>query len=230
MKIGIMGTGSVGRTLATRLVEVGHSVIIGTRSVEEKLAENERDQYGNVSFGEWQTLNPEVPLGSFAEAANYGDIIINATKGSASLEALKMAGEESLGGKIIIDLSNPLDSSKGMPPSLIPELSNTNSLGEEIQKQFPQSKVVKTFNTMWAGLMVNPSRINNGDHTNFICGNDQEAKNSVIDILVEMGWKKENILDLGDITSSRGTESYLPFWLRIFMTKNNGAFNIKVVE
>lgn len=225
-----MGTGSVGRTLATRLVEVGHSVIIGTRSVEEKLAENERDQYGNVSFGEWQTLNPEVPLGSFAEAANYGDIIINATKGSASLEALKMAGEESLGGKIIIDLSNPLDSSKGMPPSLIPELSNTNSLGEEIQKQFPQSKVVKTFNTMWAGLMVNPSRINNGDHTNFICGNDQEAKNSVIDILVEMGWKKENILDLGDITSSRGTESYLPFWLRIFMTKNNGAFNIKVVE
>lgn len=225
-----MGTGSVGRTLATKLVEVGHSVIIGTRSVEEKLEENERDQYGNVSFGEWQTLNPEVPLGSFAEAADYGEIIINATKGSASLEALKMAGEESLGGKIIIDLSNPLDSSKGMPPSLIPELSNTTSLGEEIQKQFPRSKVVKTFNTMWAGLMVNPSRINNGDHTNFICGNDQEAKNSVIDILVEMGWKKENILDLGDITSSRGTESYLPFWLRIFMTKNNGAFNIKVVE
>lgn len=230
MKIGILGTGSVGRTLAEKLVEVGHSVIMGTRDVDEKLKDERRDQYGGPPFSEWQLSNPEVPLGTFEEAARYGELIINATKGSGSLDALKLAGNDNLTGKTILDLSNPLDSSKGMPPSLIPELSNTNSLGEEIQKQFPDAKVVKTLNTMWAGLMVNPNMINNGDHTNFICGNDQGAKQLVREVLAQMGWHDNNILDLGDISSSRGTESYLPFWLRIFMSKNNGAFNIKVVE
>ena len=129
-----------------------------------------------------------------------------------------------------MDIANPLDFSKGMPPSLIPALSNTNSLGEEIQKSFPSAIVVKTLNTMWCGLMVNPVMINNGDHTNFICGNDAEGKQKVKALLSEFGWKNENILDLGDISSARGTEAVLPIWLRIWNATQNGAFNVKVVS
>jgi len=141
-----------------------------------------------------------------------------------------MADINDLNGKILIDIANPLDFSKGMPPSLLPELTNTNSLGEEIQKTFPDVKVVKTLNTMWAGLMVNPAMIGGGDHTVFICGNDSGSKGEVKEILKLFGWKDSNILDLGDISSSRGTEMYLPLWLRIFGAKNNGAFNIKIVS
>jgi predicted dinucleotide-binding enzyme len=140
-----------------------------------------------------------------------------------------MAGD-AINGKIIIDVSNPLDFSKGMPPSLIPSLSNTYSLGEEIQKTFPNVKVVKTLNTMWCGLMVNPKLIGNGDHTNFICGNDADAKSKVRLLLNEFGWRNENILDLGDISTARGTEMYLPLWLRIWGATQNGSFNIRVVS
>lgn len=230
MKIGIIGTGSVGRTLAARLHEVGHKVVIGTRNVEEKLADESRDQYGTPPFAEWQNQNPEIPLVTFAEAASYGDVIINATKGEASVNALKQAGNENLSGKIIVDVGNPLDSSKGMPPTLIADLSNTHSLGEEIQMKFPESKVVKTLNTMWAGIMINPSIINNGEHTNFICGNDQQAKETVKSMLKDMGWKEENLMDLGDISASRGTESFLPTWLRILNVKKTGAFNLRIVD
>lgn len=229
MKIGIIGTGSVGQTLATRLVELGHEVMIGTRNVSEKLADNNKDQYGNPSFAEWHKANPHVSLATFKEAASFGELIINASKGVASIHALNQAGSMNLDGKILLDLANPLDSSSGMPPTLVPELSNTNSLGEEIQKNFPGAKVVKTLNTMWAGLMVNPLMINNGDHTNFICGNETQAKQTVRQLLTEMGWKDENILDLGDISSARGTEAYLPIWLRIMLSKNSGAFNLRVV-
>lgn len=230
MKIGIIGTGTVGRTLAARLNEVGHKVVIGTRNVEEKLADESKDQYGNPSFSTWQQQNPEIPLVTFNEAASYGDVVINATKGEASINALKQAGNENLSGKVLVDVGNPLDGSKGMPPTLLPELSNTHSLGEEIQLKFPEVKVVKTLNTMWAGLMINPSLINNGDHTNFICGNDPGAKETVKSLLKDMGWKDENILDLGDISASRGTESYLPTWLRILNAKKTGAFNLRIVD
>ena len=127
-------------------------------------------------------------------------------------------------------IANPLDFSHGAPPSLIPALSNTNSLGEEIQKTFPAAKVVKTLNTMWCGIMVNPAMIAGADHTNFICGNDADAKQKVTSLLQEFGWKKENLLDLGDISAARGSESVLPIWLRIWGATQNGAFNIKVVS
>jgi len=117
-----------------------------------------------------------------------------------------------------------------MPPSLVAELSNTNSLAEEIQKSFPESKVVKTLNTMPAGLMVNPGMVNKGDHTNFICGNDPEAKEKVKSLLKEFGWRSENILDLGVITSARGTEAILLLWVGIMGTKPTGAFNFKIVS
>ena len=152
----------------------------------------------------------------------------NCTSGGGSLDALKLAGENNLKGKIIVDLANPLDFSKGMPPSL--SVVNTNSLGEEIQKAFPNSKIVKALNTMWCGLMVNPAMINSGDHSVFISGNDAAAKEEVKEILTSFGWHEKNILDLGDITKARGTEMYLPLWLNIYGATNNGAFNIKIVS
>jgi 8-hydroxy-5-deazaflavin:NADPH oxidoreductase len=230
MKTAIIGTGAVGQTFASKLIILGHDVMMGTRNVAEKLASTERDGYGNPPFSEWHALNKNVKLGTIAEAAAFGEIILNVTQGANSINALKLADAKHLSGKILIDIANPLDFSQGMPPCLIPALSNTNSLGEEIQKTFPDAKVVKTLNTMWCGLMVNPAMIGGGDHDNFICGNDPDAKNQVKSLLYEFGWKSENILDLGDITSARGTEAVLPIWLRIWGATQNGAFNFKIVS
>jgi hypothetical protein len=175
-------------------------------------------------------LNEKIKLGTFSDAAEFGELIVNATQGINSVNALKSADPKNLNGKILIDIANPLDFSKGMPPSLLPELSNTHSLGEEIQNTFPQVQIVKTLSTMWAGIMVNPAMINNGDHTNFICGNNPEAKQKVISLLTEFGWKSENLLDLGDISSARGVEAILPIWLRIMGAKQSAAFNFKIVS
>jgi predicted dinucleotide-binding enzyme len=229
-KIAILGTGSVGQTYASKFISLGHDVMLGTRNVSEKLAGTAKDGYGNPPFSEWYSKNNSVKLGTFKEAAAFGEIILNATMGANSLNALKLADAKNLNGKILIDISNPLDFSKGMPPSLIPELSNTNSLGEEIQRTFPDVNVVKALNTMWSSLMVNPLMINGGDHNAIICGNNSNAKGVVKDILKSFGWSDKNILDLGDITAARGTEMYLPLWLRILGVKNNGAFNIKIVS
>jgi len=229
-RIAIMGTGSVGQAYASKFITLGYEVMLGTRNVSEKMADTAKDGYGNPPFREWYSANKTVKLGTFEEAAIFGEIILNATMGAKSVAALKLAGVKNLNGKILIDVANPLDFSKGMPPSLLPELSNTNSLGEEIQKTFPDVKVVKTLNTMWNGLMVNPTMLSGGDHSAFICGNSPEAKETVKEILKSFGWPDENILDLGDISSARGTEMYLPLWLRILGATGNGAFNIKIVS
>jgi 8-hydroxy-5-deazaflavin:NADPH oxidoreductase len=228
--IGILGTGIVGQTLASKFIKLGYDVMLGTRYVSERLAGTEKDGYGNPPFSEWYALNKSIRLGTFKESAIFGEIILNATQGANSINALKLADAKNLSGKILIDVSNPLDFSRGMPPNLIPELSNTNSLGEEIQKTFPGLRVVKTLNTMWCGLMVNPGMINKGDHNVFMCGNDSDAKVKVKQILKSFGWTTKNIIDLGDISSARGTEMYLPFWLSVSGTKKSGAFNIKIVS
>ena len=215
MKIAVLGTGTVGVTIAGRLIESGHQVMMGSRTANNEKALNWVKSAGN-----------NASAGTFEEAAKFGELVFNNTKGEAALEALKMAGEKNLEGKIIIDTSNPLDFSNGMPPSLF--ISNTNSLGEEIQKAFPKSQVVKTLNTMWCGIMINP-RMLKDEHTVFVCGNDASAKNKTKEILKLFGWMDQEILDLGDITQSRATESYLPLWLRIYMATNNGAFNIKII-
>lgn len=229
-RIAIMGTGGVGQAYASKFIALGYDVMLGTRNVSEKLADSAKNGYGNPPFSEWHASNKSVKLGTFSEAALFGEIILNATMGAKSIAALNSAGAKNLNGKILIDVANPLDFSKGMPPSLLPELSNTNSLGEEIQKTFPDVKVVKTLNTMWNGLMVNPAMLNGGDHSSFICGNSTEAKEEVKEILKSFGWPAKNILDLGDISAARGTEMYLPLWLRIFGATGSGAFNIKIVS
>ncbi len=217
MKIAVLGTGTVGQTIGAKLVELGHQVMMGSRT-----ATNEKAK----AFVEKQ--NGKATAGTFPDAAAFGELVFNCTSGAGTLEALKLAGENNLKGKIIIDLANPLDFSKGMPPSL--SVVNTNSLGEEIQKNFPSVKVVKALNTMWCGLMVNPGMINGGDHNTFICGNDADAKGKVKEILKSFGWTEKNILDLGDLSAARGTEMYLPIWLRVYGATNNGAFNIKIVS
>lgn len=229
MKIAIIGTGAVGRTLASKLVELDYDVMMGTRNVTEKLAGTAKDNMGNPPFSDWLKANKKVKLGTFAEAAAFGELVINATNGANSVTALILAGAKNLAGKVLIDIANPLDFSNGMPPSLLPTLSNTNSLAEEIQKTFPDVMVVKTLNTMWSGLMVNPNLIGKGDHINFISGNSTQAKSRVQKILNEFGWKNENIMDLGDITGARATESVLPIWLKIMGVTKSGAFNFKVV-
>jgi predicted dinucleotide-binding enzyme len=230
MKIAVLGTGNVGQTIAAKLSDLGHKVMIGTRNVQESKARTTRDAYGNPGFGDWLPGHPALETGTFGEAVAFGELIVNATQGGKSVAALQMAKPEDLKGKIIIDIANPLDYSKGMPPVIIPELCNTHSLGEELQKLFPQTYVVKTLNTMWCGLMVNPAMLGGGDHQNFICGNNSEAKEKVKHILNDFGWKDQNIFDLGDITSARGTELILPLWLRIMTVKRSGAFNFKIVS
>jgi 8-hydroxy-5-deazaflavin:NADPH oxidoreductase len=228
MKAAVLGTGSVGQAIANRLAGLGHEVVIGTRDVAESKLRKTADAFGNPAIGEWVENNPTIKLVTFAEAAAFGEIVFNCTKGVYGIEALTLAGKENLNRKIIVDISNPLDFSKGMPPTLT--ISNDNSLGEEIQKHFPNAKVVKALNTMWCGLMVNPAMIGGGDHSTFVCGNDQDAKATVKTILKSFGWAEKNTIDLGDITNSRGTEMYLPLWVRLFGVTQNGAFNIKIVS
>ena len=227
MKIGVFGTGGVGQTIGAKLVELGHEVMIGTRDVAKTMAHTEPGPFGQPPFSAWLKQNLGIRLGSYADAARHGEVIINATSGTGSLDALHQAGDENLNGKILIDLANPLDFSRGMPPSLT--VSNTDSLGEQIQREIPQVKVVKTLNTVTASLMVNPGQLANGEHHIFLSGNDPVAKARVAEWLATwFGWKY--ILDLGDITTARGTEMYLPLWLRLWGALGTGLLNVRVVN
>lgn len=165
-------------------------------------------------------------VGTFAEAASHGDLVINATAGTGSLEALSAAGARSIDGKILIDVANPLDFSEGMPPKMM--VCNTDSLGEQIQRAYPETKVVKTLNTVTSAVMVDPGAIGGGDHSLFVSGNDEGAKREVKRILQEwFGWA--HVVDLGDITTARGTEMYLALWIRLFAAVGTPMVNVKVV-
>jgi predicted dinucleotide-binding enzyme len=216
-KYAVLGTGSVGQTIAAKLIELGHEVMMGSRTKDNEKAMNFASSNPGNGFN-----------GTFAEASAFSEIIFNCTQGLATLDVLKAAGEDNLKGKILIDVSNPLDFSQGMPPTL--SVCNTSSLGEEMQKTFPDLKVVKALNTTWCGIMVNPGMIGGGDHSTFVCGNDESAKLRVKDILISFGWLEKNILDLGDITAARGMEMYLPLWLRIWGATKSGVFNVKIVS
>lgn len=215
MKIAVLGTGEVGRTIASRLVEVGNEVILGSRTADNEVATK------------WSAENGErASNDTFESAASAAEVVFNCTKGEHSVAALKAAGAGNLDGKVLVDLSNPLDFSQGAPPSLF--VSNTESLAETIQSAFPAARVVKALNTMWNGIMVNPRMLPESHHT-FVCGNDDAAKQVVRGILESFGWQSDEIMDLGDITTARGPEMWLPLWLRIWGATKNGAFNLKLV-
>jgi 8-hydroxy-5-deazaflavin:NADPH oxidoreductase len=226
MKIGVLGTGPVGQSIAAKLADLGHRVFVGTRDPAATLARNEPDLFGNPPFRVWRENHPAVEFGTHAQAAAHGELVVNATTGTGSLEALRAAGAKHLADKILVDIANPLDFSKGMPPSLT--IANTDSLGEQIQRAFPATKVVKALNTMNAYLMVGPRQLASGDHTSFISGNDLAAKRQVTELLRTLGWN--DIIDLGDITTARGTEMYLPLWARLYVALGNPMFSIKVVR
>jgi len=215
MKIGVLGTGMVGNSVGSKLVSLGHEVKMGSRTVN-----NEKAAAWVAQAGE------RASQGTFADAASFGDIVFNCTAGAGTIAALELAGTNNLARKILVDIANPLDFSKGFPPSL--SVCNTDSLGEQVQKLLPDTKVVKTLNTMNTYIMMDPARVP-GDHDVFMCGNDGEAKAQVAKILREwLGWK--HVIDLGDITQARGTEMFLPLWVRLYGALQTADFNIHVVR
>lgn len=227
MQIGIFGTGVVGQTLAAALAQKGHAVLIGTRDPQATLARDTGNAFDKTPFRDWQAAHPDVRLGTFADCGRFGEVLINATSGSGTLPALESAGVGALGTKILLDIANPLDFSRGMPPSLT--VCNTDSLGEQIQRAFPRLRVVKTLNTTNALVMVNPALVAGGDHSMFVCGNDADAKTRVRGWLGEwFGWR--DVIDLGDITTARGTEMLLPVWVRLWGALGTPMFNFKIAR
>jgi predicted dinucleotide-binding enzyme len=216
MRIGVLGTGTVGRALAGKLVELGHEVRMGARD-----ASNENAREWAAAAGE------RASHGTFADAAGFGELVVNATAGVASLDALDQAGEGALAGKLLVDVANPLDFSRGMPPTLT--VCNDDSLGEQIQRRFPDARVVKTLNTVNAGVMVDPSLVP-GPHDVFLCGNDDGAKEQVAELLEAFGWPRERIVDLGGIEAARAAEMYLPFWLRLSRAFGTPHVNVHVAH
>jgi len=215
MRIGILGTGVVGKTLGAKLTKLGHDVRMGSRSAGGEKARAWIKEAGGKSSE-----------GTFADASAHAEIVFNCTSGMASLEALRAAGAKNLEGKTLIDVANPLDFSKGMPPTL--SVCNTDSLGEQIQRAFPTAHVVKSLNTVSANVMVNPSIIP-GVHDMFVSGNDAKAKAQVIDLLkTGFGWKE--VMDLGDITGARAQEMHLALWLRLFTKFQTPNVNIRVTR
>ncbi|WP_410821678.1 NADPH-dependent F420 reductase [Micromonospora sp. 050-3] len=217
MRIAVLGTGSVGRAIAGRTAELGHQVTIGTRDVAA------------VRAGEqtaWLEQHPEVGLATLPEAADAAELVVNATNGSGSLPALTAAGAPNLAGKVLLDIANPLDFTAGFPPTL--SVLNTDSLAERIQREFPQTRVVKSLNTLTAELMVDPRQLAEGEHSVFVSGNDAEAKRIVTRLLISFG--HTDVIDLGDLSTARGTEMLLPLWLRLYGRLDSAIFNIKIVR
>ena len=216
MKVGVLGTGRVGKAIGTKLAGLGHDVMMGSRSADNADATAwATEQFGTASHG------------TFADAAAFGELLVNATAGGASLAVLESAGAENFAGKVLIDIGNPLDFSKGMPPSLT--VSNTDSLAEQIQRAFPEAKVVKAFNTMTAQVMVEPSTVP-GSHNVFVCGNPDDARAATVELLRSFGWPAEDILELGDLSAARGLEMVLPLWVRLMSVQGTPLFNFKVVR
>jgi 8-hydroxy-5-deazaflavin:NADPH oxidoreductase len=214
MRFGVLGTGRVGQTLATKLVELGHEVMMGSRS---------RDNENAVAWA--ASAGDAGSNGTFADAAAFGEVLVNAVSGDGTLPALEAATADAIAGKVLIDVANPLDFSRGMPPSLT--VSNEDSLAEQIQRAFPATKVVKTLNTVSAPVMVAPEIVP-GEHVLFVSGDAADAKNIVVELLQSFGWPAGSIIDLGDITTARGPEMFLSLWVRLMLKQGTPIFNIGV--
>lgn len=212
--IGVLGTGIVGQTLGSALVGLGHSVMLGARD-----ATNEKATAWAAGAGE------RASHGTFRDAAGFGEIVINATSGEGTLQALEAAGTDQLAGKVVIDVSIPLDFSNGFPPSL--SVPSTDSLAERIQRAHPSARVVKTLQTMNCAVMVEPASVP-GEHHVFVCGDDADAKATVVALLGSLGWPADRIIDLGGIAGARGTEAYILFWVQLRIALGSNDFNIQV--
>ena len=216
MRIGILGTGMVGATLGTKLAALGHEVKIGSRETD------------NAAGAAWvKRAGRGASQGRFTDAAEFGEMVFVCLRGDVALPVLKSVGANKLKGKVVVDVSNPLDLSKGAPFPLLADLVNTTSLGEETQKLLPQSSVVKTLNPVNCEVMVNPG-LAKGESNLFISGNDAAAKSRVMEVLRSFGWN--DIIDLGDITTARGTEMLMPIWMRLYGLFGTPHFNFRIVR
>jgi predicted dinucleotide-binding enzyme len=213
----VLGTGIVGQTLAGKLVGLGHDVVVGTRDPGASLK-------GESPFVTWHQQHAQVGVLALHDAAAHGELVINATSGTGSLAALEAAGA-ALDGKVLIDVSNPLDFSGGFPPIL--SVANTDSIAEQIQRAHPAARVVKSLNTMTAQVMVEPGRVP-GEHHVFVAGDDADARATVTSLLGEMGWPEDRVLDLGGLRAARGLEMWLPLWLSLMQNLGTPDFNIEV--
>ena len=216
MRIGVFGTGMVGRAIGARLVELGHDVMMGSRTPD------------NESATEWAAAAGETAShGTFADAAAHGELNFNCTSGLVSVDALRAAGTENLAGKVLVDVSNALDFAQGRPPAV--GVSNVDSIAERLQREFPEAHIVKSLNTVNCEVMVDPSKVP-GEHDIFVCGNDEAAKREVVSLLQNFGWPSDHILDLGDLTAARGLEMYVALWLRLRGVAGKSHFNIRLVR
>jgi 8-hydroxy-5-deazaflavin:NADPH oxidoreductase len=224
MHVAVLGTGMVGRTLAARLASLGHEVRMGTRDVQASLASGQVTRDGTGTLAEWHAAHPDVEIGTFAEAAAGAEVVFNATSGDGALAAMRAAGD--LSGVVVADVSNPLDFSQGFPPRL--SVCNDDSMAESIQRELPDARVVKTLNTVNAGVMADPGNLAGGDHTMFVAGDDADAKAVVRGILEQFGWR--DVVDLGGLRAARGMEMYMPLWLTMLGGFQTPMFNVKVVR
>jgi predicted dinucleotide-binding enzyme len=211
MKIAVLGTGTAGKTLGVALKRIGHEVTIGTR-----------DPAATRGRGDW----PDLPLATYAEAARDCDLVVNATNGTGSLAALGAVGAEQLSGRVVLDVANPLDFSAGFPPTLT--VKDTDSLAEEIQRAFPDARVVKSLNIVNAAVMVDPARVGDGDTTMLVASNDAEARHVVVDLLRALGWR--DVVEFEDLSAARGMEMWLPLWVRLMARLGTADFNLKIVR
>jgi predicted dinucleotide-binding enzyme len=218
MKIAVLGTGAVGRALAGRFAELGHEVAVGTRDPAGTLARG-------GDYAAWAAERPGIALASFADAAANADLVVNATSGTHSLAALEAAGASNLAGKVLLDVANEMTPSDGLP---LVGANETDSLGERLQRAFPETRVVKTLNTMNGEVMANPALVAGGDHTVFLSGEDAEAKQVAAELLEQMG--HTDVLDLGGIESARGAEAAIAFWLRVRLAVGHNRFNFKIAR
>ncbi len=216
MNFGMLGAGSVGKTLGAGLVDLGHTVKLGTRTP------------GKKEINEWiERTGARASQGTLQESARFGEMLFLCTRGEGALTAVQTAGTANFQGKVLVDITNPLDFSKGMPPTLLPQFANTTSLGEEVQRALPDARVVKTLNIVNCEVMVNPAK-SGGEPTMFVCGNDPAAKTAVTGILKAFGWK--DVVDIGDITGARCLEMILPLWLRLSMAMKNRYVAFKAIR
>ena len=214
MRIGIFGTGVVGQTVGSKLVELGHEVMLGSRDAANEKAVAWKDGAGDRASN-----------GTFAQAAGFGDLLVNATNGGGSLAAIGSVDGADLEGKILLDLSNPLDFSYGFPPQLAVEQGD--SLAEQIARAHESLRVVKALNTMNADVMVDPGRVT-GDHVVFVAGDDDGAKTEVSALLQEIGWPADRVVDMGGLDAARGLEAYVIFWVRLMQSLGTPEFNISI--
>jgi len=213
MDIGILGTGDVGKQLGRGLVKAGHRVRLGSRTAEHEGAAAWVAEVGQAGSH-----------GTFADAAAFGEIVLNCLPGQHALAGLAAAGSENLSDKVLIDVSNPLDFSQGFPPRLF---THDESLAEQIQAALPDTRVVKALNTVANDLMIEPGLLAQATDLP-ICGDDEGARRVVAELLRDsLGW--ERIVDLGPLSNARGTEAWLLLWTRLMGTLGTHRFNLRIV-